>query len=78
MQPPPEETSKEELEKDDEIDGEANKKKVKKVRIPRQPLTDGPREPWKDPDKYPKDTHYFYSNLWCTEPLNTSLNLTSR
>ena len=60
-------------------DGEqTNKKKAKKPKIPRQPVTEGPRKPWKDPDKYPKDIHFFHNNLWDALPPTTPLILSTR
>lgn len=82
VQPPPDDTNKELEEITDEVDGEADKKKAKKLKIPRQPVTEGPRKPWRDPDKYPKDIHYFHSNLWSPTSPNSAatspLNLTAR
>ena len=65
------------------MDGEADKKKARKQKIPRQPVSEGPRKPWRDPDKYPKDIHYFHTNPWGTMSPNATLispplNLTAR
>ena len=61
-----------------EVGEETNKKKVKKQKIPRQPVTEEPRAPWKDPDRHPQDIHFFYNNLWDALPPTTPLTLSTR
>ena len=73
IKPPPEDINKELEEIQDEVDGEEDKRKARKQRIPRQPVTEGPRKPWRDPDKHPKDIHYFHSNPWSPTPPNATL-----